>query len=85
MVTCKNCGRGYAAIFEEYDQGVDCAAELYTLNGTHYIQGFYGSSRHDGRVYKLKDGVAYKTGVICDDCIDKLQDCFIDEEEVRYF
>lgn len=84
MVTCQTCGHGYAAIFEEYDQGVGCAAEVYQRDGKYYIQGFYGSLKYDGRLYEMRSGADYKIGVICDECIDKLED-YIVKEEARYF
>lgn len=71
MVTCKTCGSGHPAIFEDTEQGTGCSATLFHRESEHFVVGHYGSLKHDGRLYKLKTG-EYTLGTICDDCIDVL-------------
>lgn len=65
---CNTCDTEFVDM-TGHDQGNGCAASLYLHNGTHYILAHYGS-RFDMQRYALKRG-QYKTGNICDECIDK--------------
>ena len=55
------------------DTEKECYATLYHNNyynnGEYYILAHYGS-KHDMQRFALKSN-KYKTGEICDDCIDK--------------
>lgn len=52
------------------DTHVDCNATLYVNESNFYILAHYGS-KHDMQRFALKLD-KYKTGNICDECIDKL-------------
>lgn len=71
-VTCKTCGKGYPAIFKEYDQGDDCAANVHG----NQVTGHYGSALIDTQTWEFVEGrpQEVKEGVICDPCVRELQD-----------
>lgn len=72
QVHCKTCGKGYNAIFEESDQGDDCASDVVG----RLVKGNYGSALIDMEVWEFSgerpDEV--KEGVICDPCVRGLID-----------
>jgi len=66
---CNNCNMEFEDISGRNQAG-GCAATLYLLDGNYYVLAHYGS-KHDMQRFALKMD-KYKTGNICDDCIDKL-------------
>jgi len=68
---CNTCNTYFdrLTIHPEYDQADGCAATLYLHQGVHYILAHYGS-RFDMQRYALKRGTPYKSGNICDNCIN---------------
>lgn len=70
---CYTCNTEYEPIggMYEYKQADGCAASLYLKEGTYYVIAYYGS-RYDMQRYALKSGGMYKTGHICDNCINNL-------------
>lgn len=71
-VTCKTCGTGYPAIFEETEQGVGCAA---VVSGSRIV-GHYGSAAVDMEAWGFagERPAHVRDGVICDKCVTALQE-----------
>ena len=72
MIICNTCKNIYEVIFEDTEQGFDCAADA-TESG---VIGYYGSTLLDMQMWKWATGkpIHIKHGMICDMCIKPLMD-----------
>ena len=68
-VTCQTCGNQHPVIFDDIEQGNDCAARV---TGDR-VSGYYGSAVADGCTFKFVGGIPTnaRQGVICDPCLRK--------------
>lgn len=69
-VTCANCGSKYKALYEDTDQAMGCASNVFERDGQQYVVGHYGSLIIDAKLYKILTNDHIK-GIICDDCVQK--------------
>lgn len=70
MIECGQCGVKYEVLYEDTNQGVKCAADVFGRDDEKYIIGHYGSYVADGHLYRVLTG-KYNKGIICDECITK--------------
>lgn len=71
-VRCDSCRRLYKAIYEEYDQGLGCAATYNQDKGLIY--GHYGSREVDTQIHRVvRQPKWLAPGTICDACIVRLK------------
>lgn len=76
MIQCNTCKKEYEAIWQVFEgsktQAFGCASEIYMVEGDYYLHGHYGSRVADMRKYFVKDDAQFSLGIICDECITKL-------------
>lgn len=73
MIQCNTCKKEYAPILNgSTSQGHECSAEIYSVEGDYYLHGHYGSRVADMRKYFVKDDAHFSLGIICDECITRL-------------
>ena len=73
MIQCKTCKAEFESMFEGNRlQAYECASEIYSYEGDHYLQGYYGSTVADMKKYFVRDDADFSLGIICDECITKL-------------
>jgi len=70
MVTCANCGSKYEAFYEDTEQAMGCAANVFERDGQLYVVGHYGSRIIDAKLYKILTK-GFVKGIICDECVQK--------------
>lgn len=73
VVTCNWCGKKSRQIYSP-TQGDDCAASIWKgKGGRWFVQGHYGSTRHDTvRYVFVRNEPSQPADPVCDNCIDGL-------------
>jgi hypothetical protein len=85
MIECTYCRKFYTSLFEEpCTQAMGCASDIFERDGVKYMIGNYGSRVADGMFYKVLTD-KYKSGIICDACIEDNKQDFELLRDNHYF
>jgi hypothetical protein len=89
MIECTVCRKLYIPLFRDEPghpctQAMDCAAEIFERDGKKYLVGAFGSRIVDGELYAVLTS-DYKSGIICDTCIEKNKQDFQLLKDNQYF
>jgi hypothetical protein len=71
LIHCDTCNVEYESLFEvALGQAMHCSSSIFVVDDGRMMMGYYGSLVADGQLFKvLTDDL--KTGIVCDDCIEK--------------
>jgi hypothetical protein len=85
MISCTHCRKLFIPLFEyPSTQAMGCSSEIFERDGKKYMVGSFGSRITDGNLYEVLTN-KFKTGIICDACVENNEQDFKLLRDNQYF